>query len=158
MKLTYLVSLEKQNIICDLFYKRISVADRKAVVSKGKLRCCGSSLFLKNKFGIGYHLTLVLEGIPKYRSLIIVSKVIHELFAGACKEHAITRLVTTHVPKAEKARRHGRELSFILPHNAVENFAPLFSAIEQEINNRTTRLGGQFETCFLFHAFMIILW
>lgn len=97
------------------------LADRKAVVSKGKLRCCGSSLFLKNKFGIGYHLTLVLEGV--------------------CKEHAISRLVTSHVPKAEKARRHGRELSFILPHNAVENFAALFSAIEVEINNKTSRLG-----------------
>ncbi|XP_069698967.1 cholesterol transporter ABCA5-like isoform X2 [Periplaneta americana] len=97
------------------------LADRKAVVSKGRLRCCGSSLFLKNKFGIGYHLTLVLE--------------------GAAREHAITRLVTSHVSKAEKARRHGRELSFILPHNAVDNFAPLFSAIEQEINTRASRLG-----------------
>lgn len=97
------------------------LADRKAVVSKGKLRCAGTSLFLKNKFGIGYHLTLVLD--------------------GSCREHAITRLVTTHVPKAEKARRHGRELSFILPHNAVTNFAPLFSAIEGEINNRNSRLG-----------------
>jgi ATP-binding cassette subfamily A (ABC1) protein 5 len=60
---------------------------------------------------------------------------------GVSREHAITRLVTSHVPKAEKARRHGRELSFILPHNAVENFAPLFSAIENEINTRASRLG-----------------
>lgn len=97
------------------------LADRKAVISKGKLRCCGSSLFLKNKFGIGYHLTLVLE--------------------GNTRENAITRLVTSHVSKAEKARRHGRELSFILPHNSVENFAPLFSAIEQEIKTRAARLG-----------------
>ncbi|XP_076292228.1 cholesterol transporter ABCA5 isoform X3 [Lasioglossum baleicum] len=97
------------------------LADRKAVISKGKLRCCGSSLFLKNKFGIGYHLTLVLE--------------------GNAREHAINRLVTSHVSKAEKARRHGRELSFILPHNSVENFAPLFSAIEHEIKTRTSRLG-----------------
>uniref|UniRef100_A0A0U9HSY5 Putative ABCA protein n=1 Tax=Chrysomela populi TaxID=154003 RepID=A0A0U9HSY5_CHRPP len=97
------------------------LADRKAVVSKGNIRCCGSSLFLKNKFGIGYHLTLVLEGI--------------------CKEQAINRLVKTHVSKAEKARRHGRELSFILPHNAVEKFASLFSAIEQEINNKNSKLG-----------------
>ncbi|XP_017880849.1 ATP-binding cassette sub-family A member 5-like isoform X1 [Ceratina calcarata] len=97
------------------------LADRKAVISKGKLRCCGSSLFLKNKFGIGYHLTLVLE--------------------GNAREHAITRLVTCHVSKAEKARRHGRELSFILPHNSVENFAPLFSAIEHEIKTRSSRLG-----------------
>ncbi|KAF5301097.1 hypothetical protein FQA39_LY10916 [Lamprigera yunnana] len=91
------------------------LADRKAVVSKGKLRCCGSSLFLKNKFGIGYHLTLVLDGISR--------------------EHGIAKLVMSHVPKAEKARRHGRELSFILPHNAVTSFAPLFSAIEHEINS-----------------------
>lgn len=62
------------------------------------------------------------------------------MLESSYKEHAIARLVTTHVPKAEKARRHGRELSFILPHNAVDNFAPLFSAIEQEINNRS-KLG-----------------
>ncbi|XP_025262178.1 ATP-binding cassette sub-family A member 5 isoform X3 [Camponotus floridanus] len=97
------------------------LADRKAVISKGKLRCCGSSLFLKNKFGIGYHLTLVLE--------------------GNAREHAINRLVMSHVSKAEKARRHGRELSFILPHNSVENFASLFTAIEHEIKTRSSRLG-----------------
>lgn len=33
------------------------LADRIAVISKGGVRCCGSSIFLKNKFGIGYHLT-----------------------------------------------------------------------------------------------------
>ena len=30
--------------------------DYKAILSKGKVRCAGSSLFLKNRFGIGYHL------------------------------------------------------------------------------------------------------
>lgn len=60
---------------------------------------------------------------------------------GNAREHAINRLVTSHVSKAEKARRHGRELSFILPHNSVENFAPLFSAIEHEIKTRASRLG-----------------
>lgn len=60
---------------------------------------------------------------------------------GVSREPAITRLVVSHVAKAEKARRHGRELSFILPHNAVDNFAPLFSAIEYEINTRASRLG-----------------
>lgn len=63
------------------------------------------------------------------------------MLEGVAREHAITRLVTSHVAKAEKARRHGRELSFILPHNAVDNFAPLFSAIENEINTRASRLG-----------------
>mgnify|MGYP001800226925 FL=1 len=32
------------------------LADRKAIVSGGKLKCCGSSLYLKTKFGIGYNL------------------------------------------------------------------------------------------------------
>ncbi|KAG7303248.1 hypothetical protein JYU34_011715 [Plutella xylostella] len=97
------------------------LGDRKAVISKGRVRCAGTSLFLKNKFGIGYHLTLVLD--------------------GACREHQITRMVRGHVPRAEKARRHGRELSYILPHYAAHLFPPLFHAIEHEIKERTNRLG-----------------
>ncbi|XP_047518693.1 cholesterol transporter ABCA5-like isoform X1 [Pieris napi] len=97
------------------------LGDRKAVISKGRVRCAGTSLFLKNKFGIGYHLTLVLD--------------------GACRENQITRLVRGHVGRAEKARRHGRELSYILPHYAVHLFPPLFHAIEAEIRDKTNRLG-----------------
>lgn len=32
------------------------LADRKAILNKGKLTCIGSSLFLKTRFGVGYHL------------------------------------------------------------------------------------------------------
>lgn len=39
------------------------LADRKAIVSKGKLRCCGSSIYLKTKFGIGYNLKYVAQVI-----------------------------------------------------------------------------------------------
>ena len=35
------------------------LGDRIAVVANGRLRCCGSSLFLKTRFGNGYYLTLV---------------------------------------------------------------------------------------------------
>ncbi|KAH9638909.1 hypothetical protein HF086_004439 [Spodoptera exigua] len=59
---------------------------------------------------------------------------------GVCREHQITRLVRGHVPRAEKARRHGRELSYILPHYAVHLFPPLFNAIEQEVKEKTNRL------------------
>lgn len=34
------------------------LADRKAVLSHGSVQCCGSSLFLKNRFGVGYHLSV----------------------------------------------------------------------------------------------------
>jgi ATP-binding cassette subfamily A (ABC1) protein 5 len=73
--------------------------------------------------------------------MLEVSLLCRLVLEGVAREQAITRLVTSHVAKAEKARRHGRELSFILPHNAVDNFAPLFSAIEHEINTRASRLG-----------------
>lgn len=34
------------------------LADRIGIMSEGKIKCIGSSLFLKNKFGIGYKLKL----------------------------------------------------------------------------------------------------
>lgn len=35
------------------------LGDRIAIMGEGKLLCCGSSLFLKNKYGVGYNLTIV---------------------------------------------------------------------------------------------------
>ena len=35
------------------------LADRIAIMSHGKLSCCGSALFLKNTFNSGYSLTFV---------------------------------------------------------------------------------------------------
>lgn len=33
------------------------LGDRIAIISNGQLKCCGSSIFLKNMVGDGYHLT-----------------------------------------------------------------------------------------------------
>jgi len=35
------------------------LGDRIGIMSKGKISCVGSSMFLKNKFGIGYNMTVV---------------------------------------------------------------------------------------------------
>lgn len=35
------------------------LSDRIAIISKGQLHCCGTPLFLKNCFGVGFYLTLV---------------------------------------------------------------------------------------------------
>ena len=35
------------------------LGDRIAIISQGQLKCCGSSLFLKQKLGSGYYLTIV---------------------------------------------------------------------------------------------------
>ena len=35
------------------------LGDRIAIISNGQLKCCGSSLYLKNMYGDGYHLVIV---------------------------------------------------------------------------------------------------
>ena len=37
------------------------LSDRIAVISKGSLRCVGTGLYLKNKYGDGYRLSIVVE-------------------------------------------------------------------------------------------------
>ena len=37
------------------------LGDRIAIMGKGKLICCGSSEFLKDRFGVGYNLTIVKD-------------------------------------------------------------------------------------------------
>lgn len=90
------------------------LADWKAILCKGKLRCAGTSLFLKNRFGIGYHLTMVVD-------------------QGADKA-CMTQLVQRHVPSITVYRSTSTELAFILPMDATYNFASLFGAVEQAIS------------------------
>ncbi|XP_064604121.1 cholesterol transporter ABCA5-like [Liolophura sinensis] len=86
------------------------LADRKAIVAKGQLRCCGSSLFLKNRFGIGYHLNMVVE--------------------PSCDADQVTEFITQYIDDVQLARRHGNELSYTLPLSNVNSFPALFSALE----------------------------
>ena len=41
------------------------LGDRIAILSQGKLCCCGSSLFLKNQFGSGYYLTVARDHVAE---------------------------------------------------------------------------------------------
>lgn len=38
-----------------------ALSDRIAVISEGKFECIGTSLYLKNNYGDGYRLTLIIE-------------------------------------------------------------------------------------------------
>ncbi|XP_019618294.1 PREDICTED: ATP-binding cassette sub-family A member 1-like [Branchiostoma belcheri] len=44
------------------------LGDRIGIISQGKLRCCGSSLFLKSRYGNGYYLTLVKKSSGSFTS------------------------------------------------------------------------------------------
>ena len=34
------------------------LGDRIGIMAEGKVKCCGSSLFLKKRFGVGYNLVI----------------------------------------------------------------------------------------------------
>ncbi len=71
------------------------------------MRCYGSSLFLKNKFGVGYHLTLVHRKATKFSVLFLIWK-FHAcslvLRSEGADVSALRRLVRTHVTGARQAR------------------------------------------------------
>lgn len=57
------------------------------------------------------------------------------------KENHIVKMIKEHVPNSERTRRHGYELSFVLPHDSVSKFPSLFGQIEAEIQSTTSNLG-----------------
>ncbi|PFX17779.1 ATP-binding cassette sub-family A member 3 [Stylophora pistillata] len=86
------------------------LGDRIAIMAEGNVKCCGSSLFLKNKYGVGYHMVIVKE--------------------PSCDVPKVTGVVASHVPTATVESNIGAELSFILPSEATGNFENLFLELE----------------------------
>ncbi len=93
------------------------LGDRIAILSHGQLQCCGSSLFLKRVYGVGYSLTLVKdEG--------------HEPL-NSCEE--IIDLMKTHVPETKLLSDVGNEISLQLPQAAGPHFPALLAEIDEKL-------------------------
>ncbi|XP_070249640.1 ABC-type organic anion transporter ABCA8-like isoform X1 [Myotis yumanensis] len=86
------------------------LADRKVFLSKGKLKCAGSSLFLKKKWGIGYHLSLQLNEM--------------------CVQEKITSIVTKHIPDAKLSAKSEGKLVYTLPLERTHKFPELYENLD----------------------------
>uniref|UniRef100_A0A452RCP6 ABC transporter domain-containing protein n=1 Tax=Ursus americanus TaxID=9643 RepID=A0A452RCP6_URSAM len=86
------------------------LGDRVAIMAKGELQCCGSSLFLKQKYGAGYYMTLVKK--------------------PHCSTEKISHLIYHHIPNAILQSNIGEELTFILPKKSIHRFPSLFTELE----------------------------
>ncbi|XP_069055940.1 cholesterol transporter ABCA5 isoform X1 [Pleurodeles waltl] len=86
------------------------LADRKAVISQGMLKCIGSSLFLKTKWGVGYRLSLDINKI--------------------CDVEAVTSLIRGHTAGSKLLQQHEHELVFTLPFKDMDKFSGLFSDLD----------------------------
>ncbi|XP_023614814.1 ATP-binding cassette sub-family A member 5 isoform X5 [Myotis lucifugus] len=86
------------------------LADRKAVISQGMLKCVGSSMFLKSKWGIGYRLSMYID---RY-----------------CATESLSSLVKQHVPGATLLQQNDQQLVYSLPFKDMDKFSGLFSALD----------------------------
>ncbi len=87
------------------------LGDRIAIMADGGLRCCGSSLFLKKRYGAGYCLTMIKS-------------------EERCDEQAIKQLLKKLVPSANVLSDVGAEMSFQMPIAASKQFPPLFDYVD----------------------------
>ncbi|XP_015425970.1 PREDICTED: ATP-binding cassette sub-family A member 6 [Myotis davidii] len=87
------------------------LADRKVIMSNGRLKCAGSSGFLKRKWGLGYHLSL-------YRNEI-------------CDPERVTSFINHHVPDAKLKTESKEKLVYTLPVERTDKFPDLFSDLDK---------------------------
>ncbi|KAJ4706360.1 ABC transporter A family member 1-like [Melia azedarach] len=85
------------------------LGDRIAIMANGSLKCCGSSLFLKHQYGVGYTLTLV---------------------KSAPTASAAADIVYRHIPSATCVSEVGTEITFKLPLVSSSSFESMFREIE----------------------------
>ncbi|NWU12884.1 ABCA9 protein, partial [Cephalopterus ornatus] len=86
------------------------LADRKAFISHGRLKCVGSSLFLKKKWGICYHLRIHVS--------------------ESCDLENVTSQVKQYIPNATFSGHSQYELRYKLPLENVNKFPDLFSGLD----------------------------
>uniref|UniRef100_A0A8D1DCE8 ATP binding cassette subfamily A member 6 n=1 Tax=Sus scrofa TaxID=9823 RepID=A0A8D1DCE8_PIG len=85
--------------------------ERKVILSSGRLKCAGSSIFLKRRWGLGYHLSL-------YRNEI-------------CDPDKITSFINRHIPDAKLKTESKEKLVYTLPVERTTKFPDLFSDLDK---------------------------
>lgn len=100
------------------------LGDRIAIISQGQLKCCGSSLFLKQKLGSGYYLTLVKK-------------------TDSFEETAIQEVLKRNIPNGYTVQNVGSDLVLCLPefdeHGASQRHK--FVLLFEELDSKMAELG-----------------
>jgi hypothetical protein len=91
-------------------------------MSRGRLRCCGSPLYLKSKYSSGYNLVLTkLKYINNNDS-----KLTHEI------DNRAIDLVKNTISGVKLNENLNSEISFILPVGETSKFSELFNKIDEQ--------------------------
>ncbi|KAK7091650.1 phospholipid-transporting ATPase ABCA3-like [Littorina saxatilis] len=87
------------------------LGDRIMIMAQGVVKCCGTPLFLKELYGVGYHLAVV--------------KTID------CDVSSVTNTICEMVPSAYFEKEDRSELSYLLPDNQSAKFPELLHQLEK---------------------------
>ncbi|GFV70897.1 ATP-binding cassette sub-family A member 3 [Trichonephila clavipes] len=93
------------------------LGDRIAIMAEGEIQCCGSPMFLKQKFGTGYHLHVVKNSDFDLQ--------------GLCS------LLQKYIPEASIRNELEKEISFSLTSDTGGAFGDLF----EELESKKQKLG-----------------
>lgn len=93
------------------------LSDRIAIMKRGQIACCGTSLSLKRKYGNGLRLTLVTESGDVSKSTEFVQKLLPDArlarTAMGVLHYEVDEDAKTLIPFLEKAQEHGNEAGII---------------------------------------------
>ncbi|XP_049663821.1 phospholipid-transporting ATPase ABCA7 [Accipiter gentilis] len=134
------------------------LGDRTAIISQGRLCCCGSPLFLKARLGTGYHLTLVKrervgtggststvpgttkkDGSDSERSSDTGLGSERGSEASTVDVPQLSALIQKLVPGSRLVEDIGHEVLFVLPYSGAKDGA--FGDLFHELDARLGELG-----------------
>lgn len=88
------------------------LGDRIGIMGEGRMMCCGSSIFLKNRFGVGYNITFVKETAITDSTVLI-------------------NLIKKYIPNAKVLSNVAVDLSVQLPMEDIKHFPSLFKEVDE---------------------------
>ena len=103
------------------------LADKIAILAKGRLRCVGSSLFLKKRYGVGYHLAIEKATFSADTVSAATKDFNHD-------DHALKEIVTKAVKEAKLLTNVGKEMSFQLPLESNSRFGTMLRELDSARN------------------------
>ncbi|KAL0484587.1 ATP-binding cassette sub-family A member [Acrasis kona] len=89
------------------------LGDTVAILKQGSLECCGTSLYLKNHYGIGYNLYVIKN--------------------EGCVEDNVTQVVNTHIENVQAKPSRGNEVNYLLPYATVSRFPSLLRDLDSRM-------------------------
>jgi ATP-binding cassette subfamily A (ABC1) protein 3 len=98
------------------------LGDRIAIMAEGKVQCTGSSLFLKNRYGVGYNLVIAKKNRDPAPQ--------------------VDQFIFQRINNVKKMQEVSSEISYQLPTSSSKQFKKFFSEFDEKLDELNIRSYG----------------